>query len=496
MKIKIENLTQRATKTVVSPSDNIFQELGNNTYDYKDLLSELIDNSVAARIQGQLLTVNIDLYVNPTTYEVTEFIITDNGKGIPQDQFGLAITPAGRQTNGSLNEHGLGMKQAVAAIGDLDYLASKTKEDAKGNLVTKFGFGEIDTYECDFPHEHGTQIAIKNVKPIVTASPINITRTIQQYLGARYRKFLKAGSKQIDINIFLKDLEGNNTNSWNIEEVKPIYFHPSTRTNQPIFNSFLIEGASWKAELTFGYAPKDEDEYKELGLEKVSKFHPYNVSLTRQGLDILLHDRVMLFSQLSEIGIVNTKHNDYNVIRGEINLISGFKTAITKNSIISDKNFIECIQRIGGILKGEIDGPGGKKKNYIVLKTYPEEIPEKLLRDRLASWLGSNTFNKKQNVKTEFVIEGIEGYVDILADGETWELKTQQASALDVYQLFMYMDIGNINKGFLVAKSFSTGATVAAEYIKTKHNKEIVLSTSSDYPINHQPNEQERQDYY
>lgn len=58
------------------------------------------------------------------------------------------------------------------------------------------------------------------------------------------------------------------------------------------------------------------------------------------------------------------------------------------------------------------------------------------------------------------------------------------------------MDIGKINKAFLVAKSFSTGASVASEFIKTNHNKEIVLSATSDYPINHQPNDQERQDYY
>lgn len=56
MKIRIDDLNQIATNTIVKPSDNIFQELGNNTYDYKDLLSELIDNSVAARIQGQLFS--------------------------------------------------------------------------------------------------------------------------------------------------------------------------------------------------------------------------------------------------------------------------------------------------------------------------------------------------------------------------------------------------------------------------------------------------------
>ena len=44
----------------VPPSDNIFRELGNNTYDFKDLLSELIDNSIAARPLDPRLKIQIE----------------------------------------------------------------------------------------------------------------------------------------------------------------------------------------------------------------------------------------------------------------------------------------------------------------------------------------------------------------------------------------------------------------------------------------------------
>ena len=79
---------------------------------------------------------------------------------------------------------------------------------------------------------------------------------------------------------------------------------------------------------------------------------------------------------------------------------------------------------------------------------------------------------------------------------EAWEIKVDQARTLDVYQLFMYIDIGNIDKGFLVAKSFSPGAVIAVKKIKEKHNKEIKLALREKFPINHQPNEQERDEYY
>lgn len=93
-------------------------------------------------------------------------------------------------------------------------------------------------------------------------------------------------------------------------------------------------------------------------------------------------------------------------------------------------------------------------------------------------------------------MQGVEGFIDILADGEAWELKRDQASALDVYQLFMYMDLGNLSKGFLIAKSYTPGAVIAANAIKDRHKKEIILSARDQFPINHPPTTQEREDYY
>jgi hypothetical protein len=294
----------------------------------------------------------------------------------------------------------------------------------------------------------------------------------------------------------VRGADGASLYKWEVKEVKPTYFHPGTRENRPVFSKYPIEGNGWKAELTFGYAPKDNSEYEELGLEAPTKFHPYRVSISTQGLDVILHDRVILFHQLSELAIVNQRHSDYNAVRGEIVLLNGFSTAITKNSIIQDDPFRGCIVQVRDILTGEKAGPAGRKENYVQHKSYPEELPEALLRDRLVEWLTNNPIQKRQNVSKEYAVAGVEGFIDILADGEAWELKKDQASALDVYQLFMYMDIGDINKGYLVAKTFTPGASVAVKAIKEKHNKEIVAAPRDQFPINHQPTAQEREDYY
>ena len=79
-------------KISVEPSNNIFSELGRNTYYYKDLLSELIDNSLAARIIGKILHVRVEIFVD-ADMKVKRFVIWDDAKGIPAEEIGRAITP-------------------------------------------------------------------------------------------------------------------------------------------------------------------------------------------------------------------------------------------------------------------------------------------------------------------------------------------------------------------------------------------------------------------
>jgi len=483
------------TTTSVTPSDNIFVQLGLNTHDYKDLLSELIDNSIAARYPDRPLNIIIDLYVSDNV-KAERLVFKDDAKGIPPDKLGDAISPGALQSVDSLNEHGLGLKQAIAGIGKLEYLATKIKEEEKARVIKKFCWGNLPTFLVDFDQESGTEISIVDLHSQVLITQQRITQSLIPILGARYRRFLRQDNKILNLKFNLRDVKDPESikANWIVSEEKPVYFNPQKRTNDPSIYCFKLKGRTWDAELTFGYAPLEEKEYEELGLEMPKIYDPYYVSISKQGLDIIKQDRVILFHQLSEIGLVATRHNNYNAIRGEIVLTRGFSTAITKNSIIHDENFEECIEEIRKILTGQKAGPEGVK-DYISIKRYPADIPELLLRDRLANWLKTNKYNPRKTVNTEYVIEGIEGSIDIHADNEAWELKTNQASGHDVYQLFMYMDVGNINKGYLVAQSYTTGASVAADFIKNKHHKEILLAPREDFPIDQSPNEDERRQY-
>lgn len=494
--IDISTANKGSSAIVVLPSDALFEELGKNSYDYKDLLSELIDNSIAAAEADSLLKVKITLNVDNNGNKL-RFIYNDNAKGICREKLGDALSPGKIQTRNSLNEHGLGMKQAIAALGKLEYLCTKSRNQEKACCVTRLGFGNIDVLELDWDQPCGTEICVTDLKPIVDVNPTSISRSITHYLGARYRRFLKKDAPKMEllISLFNED-SGSTQNEWCVTEEKPIYFDPHTRLNKPVFTNFKLKGTSWEARLTFGYAPASDDDYQELGLEKPTKFAPYHVSIKHQGFDVIFHERVILFHQLSELGIIEARHNHFNLIRGEIELISGFQTAITKNLMIHDEAFTDLISQVRDILNGKKPGPHNKTNDYLNRISHPEEIPEKLLRDRLADWLKTNPIAPRKDVHTEYAVEGIEGFIDIFADEEAWELKTGAISALEVYQLFMYMDVHNINKGYIVGKEIKPGGIVAIKHINEKHHKTIEFSKIVQYPINQPPSRSEIEEYY
>lgn len=490
--LSLKKYKQIGEKIKVNPSDAIFKELGNNNYDFIELLSELVDNSIAAKIDDELLKIEVEIGIANKSSEAY-LLIRDNGHGIEKINLGKAISPAGFSGGKTLNEHGLGMKQAVASLGTLKYLMTRSRDEEITSYVDKFAFGEISILQIDYDWNHGTEICVHDLKSIVPISQQSYTMYVVPYLGAKYRRFLKSDNPKIQLTVTLLDLDeidekGNpvEIQSWKVKEVKQIFFHPNKRVNKPIFFNKEFKEKGWKAKFTFGYAPTDE-EYEELGLGIPKPYSPYAVSIKKQGFDIIIHDRVINFTQFHQLGFINVPHNNYNYVRGEIDLISGFSTSTTKNFVLRDKNFENLLDQIKDFLE---------KNGSLERKNDPDELPEKLLRDRLANHFKNRSVYPKQDVKTEYTVEGLAGAIDILADKEAWELKKGQASGLDVYQLFAYMDMGGIKKGYLVAKSFTTGAQSAADFIQKNHSKDILIVKLDELPILKAPDAEERKKYF
>lgn len=174
---------------------------------------------------------------------------------------------------------------------------------------------------------------------------------------------------------------------------------------------------------------------------------------------------------------MDTRHSDYNYVRGELNISKGFHTAITKNSLVPDKHYSELLTALRDFIRDP-------KKGYLKRKTWPTEIPEAILRMRLAKYLKTRSIEPKKDVKEEYVVGALGGSIDILADGQAYEIKTTKVDGIDIYQLFAYLDMGNIQSGIFVAPDYSTGATEAAKHIENKHKKKITLAKLEEFPIN------------
>ncbi|WP_167768526.1 ATP-binding protein [Haloarcula amylovorans] len=474
----------------VPASDRVFDVLGNNDYNDVDLISELIDNAVAARVNDQEIHIQIEIGLSNENPDESYFSIRDDASGIAHSSLPNAISPAGTtsESDHPLNEHGLGMKQAISAAGELAYLKTKHTDEDSATVIEEFSYGEIPHETEDVDWDHGTEIRIRDLNEILQESAQVYDCRIKSYLGARYRRLIGKPEDNLKIEIKHKNLDKGETRKINPDDVRPIYFHPSTRVNDPVVHKEIFEGTEgdgWKVKLTFGYAPEDDAEYESLGINPPKNYEPYYRGLSNQGLDLIQHDRVIQFHQLEEINIVNTTHPQYNRIRGEIDLIDGFSTAITKNRIIGGTEFEAMLNKIRDFLHSN---------DYLEEESIPGQIPEPCLRDRLSNLLEKPPYSCK-DVETEYVVGGLEGFIDILSDGEAWELKVNQASGLDVYQLFAYMDMGNIDKGHLVADGITTGASEAIKHIEDNHGKTIESVDRFDLAINQSMTDKELAKY-
>lgn len=214
-------LLQQQTITVL-PSDRLFKELGNNSYNFVDVVSELIDNSLGAKGENKLhIAIEIGL---SNKHENSYFKISDNASGIAMDHLARALSPAATSGGETLNEHGLGLKQAIASLGELDYIITKEHLMSQAVKINELRFGEIPFENIDVEWKCGTEICIKNMTNLVETNIKKYDHNIIWYLGARYRRYLREDNPEMSISIALYDIDGlmpNVIREWKIKEINP-----------------------------------------------------------------------------------------------------------------------------------------------------------------------------------------------------------------------------------------------------------------------------------
>ncbi len=185
------------------PDAKLYGNLGQVGHSLRNAVSELVDNSIDARIPGQKLSIGI------TFDEVNQVIrINDNGKGMSKEAARDSLVLGKSIKTKKLGFFGLGLKTAGLSLGNI--ITIKTKKENSDECY-EVEFDRVDFEKRDdwsmliktLPVDiegRGTTIIISDL--LVRLSYQKADR-LKEYFANRYRSFIQSE----DIEIFVNGLK-------------------------------------------------------------------------------------------------------------------------------------------------------------------------------------------------------------------------------------------------------------------------------------------------
>ena len=190
----------------ITPDKSLIRKLGSTGYRTSEALSELIDNSIDARMSG-----TIDVHV-VLDYARQSIKVSDDGMGMSLPELKDAMTiakesayPPGKK----LGLFGLGMKTACSFLGG-SFAIVTSKSGSKIEYAVNYDEGSWEqgpavqwknfpytTRTKDDPNSHGTTITITKTKVPLYAEQ---TTKFKTRFGERYAAYLKQKQAKIAIN--------------------------------------------------------------------------------------------------------------------------------------------------------------------------------------------------------------------------------------------------------------------------------------------------------
>ena len=94
-------MNEEIKKIDISPHRSILTKISQTGYSIQEALSELIDNSIDASVDGEKLRVTVNIAKD-------YIVVSDNGKGMTEEQFGelMAVVGLANDTNRLVNGYG------------------------------------------------------------------------------------------------------------------------------------------------------------------------------------------------------------------------------------------------------------------------------------------------------------------------------------------------------------------------------------------------------
>jgi len=184
----------------ISPHRSIMTKISQTGYSIQEALSELIDNSIDARLPEQKLVVTID--ISPDM-----IVISDNASGMTEEEAVKSIRLGFSDKVGKLGEFGLGMKTSTSFLGK-SFTLITTPKGANEEYVLEYDedhwLEHGDWYKYPFivrrgidPQKSGTTIIVRRLK---VEFPEKLLKNIQKEFGIRFGPFIKNKEMELILN--------------------------------------------------------------------------------------------------------------------------------------------------------------------------------------------------------------------------------------------------------------------------------------------------------
>lgn len=468
-------------------SDSLWEGLGGNFSTFTQVICEFIDNSFSNfmsnnDLEGRIITITIT-EESKNAYNVE---IMDSGTGIQNLDSAFTI---GDKTNkeSTLNEHGFGMKHALAAANknNRDWIVSTcTLEEANNNsysvIKAPYVINELpvinESGSFSRTYKTGTKIEFKTsphwLRTIAKGLPgaggysrlDSLMQILSEDLGYIYSKFIEKGIGLIEVKY---KMIGEPLETIQVSKVIPStvdVFGPGINVTQiDLGNGFVT--------MEYEFLKVEESNYKK----------HYKANMSTSGAEIRINGRVLNNNIFKDIWNIE-KHNSYNYMLIMINLISDDPTRLP--STITSKSGIRQDDEKLEVLYSWIREKVNKPIKDSRLSDHEVDLFSTLKdkREKLFSTLGDKTAVISNEVNAFTTIDEkirIDMYESTSINGLViYEGKKDKTSPQDVYQLMMYWD-GLVYDGIKVDK----GILISSEHPNSV--KELIKLKNETYDQNH-----------
>lgn len=474
----------------------LWKGLGRTDFQFWQLISELIDNTMT--VDGKThCKVTIDI----PNKEIT---VNDDSIGIPDGNLEEVISMGKLVNQGKqlFSFSGIGMKAAIASLGNSFYLQTKprTEHNVVYTLTPNFSLTDPSEKIALFDEErticdttpYGTTLIIRDIKTY----PKNITsfNSMVRYIGATYADYLDAG----DLKLTFKYIQESGTTREDVKSHRPtlsdknniIHSDLMLGANQPEFKNIPLKGNGWEVLISAGRKahPPSAKEYYENTSPKLyndvygTESSPYGWSVSTSGVQFkspgigkdATKGKILLFHQLA----ASSRPESFWC---EVSLVSGIEPGMIKSTLNENtSNYHAMKAAVDEWLKDN----GFRQRNKTGTLHYGEskEVRDKWktsLKDddklRHEYGISLDKFDQQVSTETELPIGRPDIFIETELRNIIVECKKEEIKALDVAQAAGYAVNTDADSIILVAQRMTPGGIKAQEMWSDKLNIPIIF---------------------